>query len=41
MIGLEITGTIQDVKGEYYTGVLTKENFEKNRKKLERLLQLI
>lgn len=40
LIGLEITGTIQDTKGEYYTGILTKENFEKNKKKIERLLQL-
>lgn len=40
MLGLEITGKINDVKGTYYTQRLTKENFEKNRSKIERLLDL-
>lgn len=40
MLGLEITGKIQDEKGMYYTEKLTKENFEKNRGRIERLLDL-
>jgi len=38
MIGLEETGRIQDVKGEYITMRLTKERFETHKKKLLKLI---
>lgn len=38
MIGLEETGRLQDVKGEYITMQLTKERFETHKRKLLRLI---
>lgn len=40
MIGLKIKGTRKDEKGLYYTFNLTKEDFYKNKNKLELLLDL-
>lgn len=40
MIGLEVSGKIEDSKGTYITMTLTKENFEKNKNRLLDLLSL-
>lgn len=40
MIGMVISGTLEDTKGIYYTMTLTKEDFVLNRAKIEKLLNL-
>lgn len=40
MIGLKITGAIQDTKGKYYIGTIKKKDFEVCRNRLEKLLNL-
>lgn len=40
MVGLKIKGTRMDAKGKYYTFNLLKEDFYKNKQRLEKLLNL-